>query len=457
MLNVRLGLEFGCGNLPAVPTAAITTLGCRVNQYESQAILESFARAGFTIVPFSEAADVYVVNSCSVTQNAESKSRQLVRSLARKMPHAKVVITGCAAQMALNTSQSIEGASLLVPNPTKLDAAKLFLQQFPEFSESLSPGDSFVPRRFEGRTRATIKIQDGCNVYCSYCSIPYTRPERRSRDFQEIWNEADRYAKLGHREIVLAGVLIGDYGPETGSNGPNFEQLLAMLSDNPNIHRIRISSIEFRQVTDRLIEMMGEKGSKICPHLHIPLQSGSTKVLSDMNRPYSKDQYLELCERLYSEVPGIGISSDIMVGFPTESDEEFEQTVEVCERARFCKGHIFRFSLRPGTPAHQWGDPVTPDIKQSRSARLIEITNQTRAAFISANVGVPHEVIVEDRRNKQELLVGLTANYIEVQFEGPDELLGDTAKVMLTEAMPSNAVGRLLSAETPRKTSLRVI
>ncbi len=431
-----------------MPKAAFTTLGCKVNQYETQSILESFERGGFDIVPIGETADVYVINTCSVTGQAESKSHQTVRSLARRNPNAKIVVTGCAAQMALNERKSFEAAHLLVPNPEKLSTFERFVQAFPEFSSVERKAETEFSRFF-GRSRATIKIQDGCSVMCSYCSIPFTRPVMTSRNFEHVVNEARRYARLGHQEIILAGVLIGSYGPETGSGGPDFEQLIEKLCELPEVKRIRISSIEMRQVSNRLIAMMSEKGSKIAPHLHIPLQSGSTKVLKDMHRPYAQDDFVRLCETVYDRIHDVAITTDIMVGFPTETDEDFEQTVRVCERIRFAKGHIFRFSLRPGTPAHKWGDAVSAKTKQERSARLIEITNQTRDEFSRRFVGRKLTAAVEGKRSRDGLLTAITGNYIHVEFPGPEYLAGKVVPIRIVSAQSGCAAGDLAADRLP--------
>lgn len=418
-----------------------------MNQYETQAILESFERAGFTIVPFLESADVYFINTCSVTGQAESKSLQAIRSAARRNPNAKVIVTGCAAQMSLNQGRTIESAHLVVPNPEKLNSYSHFVNAFPAVVSELSPAPATQSPPFRGRSRATIKIQDGCSVLCSYCSIPYTRPVMSSRPWTDIVEEANRYAKLGHREIILAGVLIGSYGPKTGSGGPYFEELLSILNDQQSLQRIRISSIEVRQVSERLIDLMGISDTKIAPHLHIPLQSGSSEVLKTMNRPYSQRDYLDLCRTLYSRIPNLAISTDIMVGYPTESDEEFEETIKVCEAVKFAKGHIFRFSPRPGTPAHELGDPVTPQAKHARSSRLIQITNESREQFHKRFIGRTRSVVVEGRGKERDLLSGISDNYLEVLFPGSESLAGHLVDVQLREYLNGKLLGELSTAE----------
>lgn len=428
-----------------MPTVAFTTLGCKVNQYETQRILDSFEMAGYTVVPFTEVADVYVINTCSVTGQAESKSRQTVRRAARQNPNAKVIVTGCAAQMALNKQQTFDAAHILVPNPQKLDTARIFFENFPEYRPS-SPKSQVRAQPFGGRVRATIKIQDGCSVYCSYCSIPYTRPMMVSRPYREILDEARDYGRRGFKEIVLTGVLIGAYSTETGSEGPNFEELIEMLQDLKEVSQIRISSIETTQVSERLIEMMKAPGTKVVPHLHIPLQSGSTKVLQDMNRSYSQEYYLGLCKRLYSEIRDLAISTDIMVGFPTESEEDFQETLKVCEAVRFMRVHVFRFSPRPGTPADVYNDPISSEVKMERSKKVMELSQKTAMKFVERYLGDEVEVLVEGKARPEGLMHGLTRNYIEVEFAGPRSLTGTYARVRLTSLNGTGALGELVEA-----------
>lgn len=425
-----------------MPTAAFTTLGCKVNQYETQRILDSFEEAGFQIVPFDATADVYVINSCSVTSAAESKSRYTIRRAARTNPAAKVVVTGCAGQMSLNKGEALEGADVLVPNPEKLETLRHLFQAFPEFERRVQEDPSSAgPSSAPARTRATLKIQDGCSIFCSYCSIPYTRPGLTSRPFGEVLDEAARMAANGFREIVLTGVLIGAYGPESGSEGPDFEELLDRLVEVEGLERIRISSIEMRQVTPRLIERLGQ--TKIVPHLHIPLQSGDSGVLADMNRPYSQNDYLRLCARLYESVPDISITADVMVGFPTETEPRFESTLHVCREARYLKAHVFRFSPRFGTPADQWGDPISDSEKQRRSLAIAEIARETGEAHVRKFVGRIMRVLVEGRPTSAGLMKGLTDNYLEVQFPGSATLAGNLAWVRIDQVQGTSAYGEL--------------
>lgn len=430
-----------------MPTAAFTTLGCKVNQYETQRILESFEGAGFGVVPFGQSADVYVINTCSVTSIAESKSRYTIRRASRTNPDAKVVVTGCATQMALNQREVLDGAHVVVPNPQKLEALNYLFAAFPALERQVRAEPSAASPAVGGRTRATLKVQDGCSVFCSYCSIPFTRPVMSSRPWQDVVEEARRMAAMGYREVVLTGVLIGAYGPATGSGGPDFEDLVERLCEVEGIERIRISSIEMRQVTPRLADLVGT--TKVVPHLHIPLQSGDSGVLADMNRPYTQADYLALCDGLSARIPDLSLTTDIMVGFPTEDETRFGSSLAVCEQARFLKAHLFRFSPRHGTPADQWGDPVSPEEKVRRSLVLNEVTSRTGAEHARRFLGRTLRVLVEGKM-REGLLHGLTDNYLDVRFAGSPSLGGSFVHVRVDELRETTLYGEIATPDATR-------
>lgn len=436
-------------------TAAFTTLGCKVNQYETQRILESFEQAGFQIVPFESSADVYVINTCSVTSQAESKSRYTIRRAIRHNPSAKVVVTGCAAQMSINKQEAVDSCDVLVPNPDKLNTLTHLFRAFPEFEARARSEANPVAETPRGRTRATLKVQDGCSVMCSYCSIPFTRPGMVSRPYPEVLAEAEKLVSLGYRELILTGVLIGAYGPETGSGGPDFESLVEGLATKIGAEaRIRISSIEMRQVTPRLIELI--RAELVVPHLHIPLQSGDSGVLKDMNRPYTQADYLSLCETLYAKLPDLTLTTDIMVGFPTEDEGRFASSVLVAEQARYLKAHVFRFSPRFGTPADAWGDPVDSAEKQRRALVLSETSKRTGEAHSRRFIGRTLRVLVEGKSSGDGLLQGLTDNYLEVKFPGPIALQRTFAHVRLEELRDGVIYGELATPPSSQKLPIRV-
>ncbi len=452
-----------------MPTAAFATLGCKVNQYETQRILDSFEERGFAITEFTQPADVYVINTCSVTQAAERKSRQMVRRLARQNPDGIVVMTGCYGEMAKIKSETVEEAALVVPNPEKLRTLEHVLQAFPELAPHRSDQSSVISdqssvigdepnaqrptpnaqRPAPGRrTRATVKVQDGCNVFCSFCSIPYTRKVMGSRPVGEIVAEVERMADRGYREIVITGVLVGSYGPETGSEGPQLGGLLRRLAAVPGIERIRLSSIEPTQVTEQLLHAFAEE-PRLCNHLHIPLQSGDNGILRAMNRPYDQEFYFRLCERAYRLLPDLAITSDIMVGFPGEDRTAFESTLHVARTVGFARAHIFRYSSRPGTPAAEIRDQVPEEEKESRSHELAALCRETQQRYISRYLGKRLNVLVEGKEKDGGLLGGYTENYIKAVFTGGSHLVGTVASVRLIEPTSDGAIAETADAFQP--------
>lgn len=474
-----------------MPTAAFITLGCKVNQYETQRILDDFEERGFAITEFNVPADIYVINTCSVTQAAERKSRQMVRKATRQNPDAVVVMTGCYGEMAKIKGEVVDEAHLIVPNHQKLDTLRQVLTAFPHIEATLgeTPPANFLPAA--KRTRATIKVQDGCNVFCSFCSIPYTRKYMHSRSIEEIVAEAEKRVAQGYREIVVTGVLVGAYGqdnfqPVLGSSMPrttflpdeiidqkaykfDLAECLLRLAQVPGLSRVRLSSIEPTQVTDRLLEAFATE-PKLCSHLHIPLQSGDSAVLASMNRPYNQEFYLERCRRAYQKIPNLAITSDIMVGFPGEDDAAFENTLRVVREVGFARAHLFRYSPRPNTPAAEFKNQIPEALKEQRSKALAEECRKTQQQFIARFMGATLDVLVEgkeahsgeegegesgndghirvpggstEQNGKGTLLSGYTGNYIRVQFTGGSHLIGTVAKVRLLEPTVSGAIGEV--------------
>lgn len=426
-----------------MPTAAFTTLGCKVNQYETQKILESFEAQGFEIVPFDAPADVYVVNTCSVTQSAEAKSRQTIRRAAKQNPNAIVVMTGCYAQFTIRRGEKLDEAHLVVPNPEKLRTVEYLLEHFPHFKAALEQARRRGEIPIRRRSRAVLKIQDGCNVYCSFCSIPYTRPVMRSIPYQEVLDEAQAMVEDGYREIVLTGVLIGDYGPETGSGGPNLAELCEMLSAIEGLERIRISSIEPTLISDELIDLIVEN-PKMCPQLHIPLQSGDSRILKAMNRPYDQAFYLDLIRRLRERIPDFGVSTDIMVGFPGEDEQAFRNTCSVVGQAEFCRAHLFRYSPRPGTPAEEMPDHVPDPVKSERIQRLQQVCKEAARRYAARFLGRVERVLVESRSKLSGLMTGTSDHYLQVEFAASPTLAGQLVKVRITDLTADGVLGEVV-------------
>ena len=444
-------------------TAAFTNLGCKVNQYETERLAESFEALGFLLADFREPADVYVINTCSVTADADRKSRQMARRAARQKDGAKVVLTGCFAQMALDTGEAVDGATLLVPNSEKMRTASHVLAAFPDlmqyssspasppkgiavFPESAPGGlispESLLPR-LTHRTRAALKVQDGCQYFCGFCSIPFTRNVMASRPFADVLIEARQMASAGTKEIVVTGVCVGAYGPETGSGGPDLADVLVAVADIEGIARVRLSSVQPVEIPDKLIDAMAAH-PHIAPHLHLSLQSGDDTILRAMNRPYDTRFFAETVDKLRALMPRIGLTTDLIVGYPGETHELFENTLAFAQRMRFARTHVFRYSPRQRTAAEQLRDDVPHEEKERRHRELTALCVASQEAFAASDVGRTVDVLVEAKGAKDGWLSGYTGNYVRVQFEAPASLRGQIMPVTLTDILPGgDAFGHL--------------
>lgn len=413
-----------------MPVAALTTLGCKVNQYETEKIAEDFARAGFTLTEFDAPADVYVINSCSVTEAADKKSRYLARKAARTNPDAVVVMTGCHSQTVLDRGEWVEGATLLVPNHEKMATFTHLAEARPDLlAYSSSPATVLPPRGH--RTRATLKVQDGCDHFCGFCQIPYTRKVLVSRPAEEIVSEAAALGAAGTKEIVVTGVCVGAYGPDTGSGGPDLAELLLRIADQPGVARVRLSSIQPIEVTDALIDAFASHPN-LCPHLHLSCQSGDDTILAAMNRPYATAFYKDLVRRLRERVEGVAITTDLIVGYPGETREMHENTLAFARDVAFQRTHVFRYSPRPGTHAATLPDDVTDAEKKQRHAELQAVVDASNRAFTAYHVGETLDVLIEQSLGSGGDLTGHTANYIKVAFPGTRALVGQVVPIRLT-------------------------
>jgi threonylcarbamoyladenosine tRNA methylthiotransferase MtaB len=432
------------------PVAALTTLGCKVNQYETEKIAEDFARAGFALTDFDAPADVYVINSCSVTAGADKTSRHLARKAARTNPDAVVVMTGCHSQMVLDAGGAVEGATLLVPNHEKMAVFEHVVRHRADVltaAYSSSPA-TVLPARGHQRTRATLKVQDGCEHFCGFCSIPYTRKVLHSRPWGEVVEEARRLGASGTREIVVTGVCVGAYGADTGSGGPDLADLLLRIADQPGVARVRLSSIQPIEVTDALIEAFATHPN-LCPHLHLSCQSGDDTILAAMNRPYTTGFYLDLVRRLREQVADVAITTDLIVGYPGETREMHENTLRFAQEVAFQRTHVFRYSPRPRTHAETLRDDVPHDEKVRRHKELQAVVDGTNAAFTAGYVGGTLPVLVEGRQGSDGTVSGHTPNYIRVSFPLPAgevaarDLTGHILPVLLTGTNDDGAIGEI--------------
>lgn len=398
---------------------AFYTLGCKVNQYESQAMAEKAEANGFTVVTSDEAADIYVVNSCTVTAESDRKTRQTVRKFKRNHPESIVVLTGCMPQAFPDDAERLEQADIVLGNKNNSQLFELLNRFFScgqriiEINEHQT-GDKFAGScisGFDGRTRAVVKIEDGCNRFCSYCIIPYSRGRVRSKPLDELAEELKRLREAEFSEIVLVGINLSAYGSDIGLNICDAVE----LAEKIGFERIRLGSLEPDHITDDVIKRLAECKS-FCPQFHISLQSGCNNTLKAMNRHYTAEEYFELCQKLRSSFAGAAITTDIMVGFPTESDEDFEENVSFAQRVGFEKVHVFPYSPREGTRAAKMPQ-ITKSVKERRSHIMIEKTEEIRQRYLHSQIGKTVEVLLETRR-ADGCTEGYTKNYTPVKVKG---------------------------------------
>jgi threonylcarbamoyladenosine tRNA methylthiotransferase MtaB len=411
-------------------TVAIATLGCKVNQCESASFQTSFEDQGFTVTPFSQTADIYVINTCAVTAKAAAQSRQMIRKAQRTNPKAKLVITGCYAQIEPQKIEEIQAAQVcIVGNANKhqlLDAAlaEMASDKAPSRQDKHSYFNeidkqkqiSRLPlKRFAGRTRTFLKIQDGCNNFCSYCIVPYARGRSRSLSPEETLRQAAVFAKEGYKEIVLTGIHVGHYGFDLKPKAGLLDMLKKLTGLYPEI-RFRLSSLEPTEISSDLLQFMAETDN-FMPHLHIPLQSGSDNILKKMNRRYTVSDFSRIVTSCKELLPTAAIGVDVLVGFPGEDDSAFRSTVELLESLLVSYLHVFPYSKRPATPAAQMDQQVPGKIKEQRVAVLRELDHKKRTAFYRSHLGEVHRVLTETVKSKDGQAKGFTENYIPVHFK----------------------------------------
>ena len=400
-------------------TAAFYTLGCKVNQYETEAIAEQFTSKGYEIRDFSEPADVYVINTCSVTAMSDRKSRQIIRRAKKQNPHSTVIVTGCYAQVAPDEVLKIDGVNLVIGTNEKsrivAEAEKLTEAAKSVCVHDISHTHDFEEMAVSGyssMTRAYIKIQEGCNQFCSYCIIPYARGPIRSRNPKAVVEEAKRLVADGFTEIILVGIHIASYGLDRKDT--SLADIILEINKLSGIKRIRLSSIEPMTLSPAFIEKI-RPADKLCPHFHLSLQSGCDETLKRMNRRYTTAQYAEIVKSIRESFEGAAITTDIMTGFPGETDEEFEKSAEFAEKMKFSDIHIFKYSPRPGTPAAKYPNQVTPEKKDKRSKVLERIRQKSEKEYLSGFIGTEAEVLFEQPSEKYKgYFEGKTANYITV-------------------------------------------
>ena len=382
-------------------TVAFHTLGCKVNTYESNAMLKIFNEAGYQEVDFKQVADVYVINTCTVTNTGDSKSRQMIRKAIRKNPKATICVVGCYSQTAPEEIEKIEGVGVVLGTQYRSDIVK-YVDEHLETGEMVIKVDNVMNlRKFEDlnidrfkNTRAFLKIQDGCNNFCTYCIIPYARGRVRSRQKESVLNQAQRLVDNGYVEIVLTGIHTAGYGEDLDDY--SFYELLVDLVKIKGLKRLRISSIETSQISDEIIDLIGSN-EIIVDHLHVPLQAGSDATLKRMNRKYTTAEYLEKINKIRSYLPNIAFTTDVIVGFPGETDEEFEETYNFIKQVNYSELHVFPYSPRKNTPAAKMKGQVNDQIKHERANRLLQLSKELNHEFALKQIGKTLKVLFEKR------------------------------------------------------------
>jgi threonylcarbamoyladenosine tRNA methylthiotransferase MtaB len=431
---------------------AFYTLGCKVNQADTASMENLFLRSGHQLVSFDGEADVYIINTCVVTNTGQRKSRQTIHRAIRKNPNALIVVTGCYPQTAAEEVKAIAGVDMIIGNQDRAQIVQLVEERLAHRQtdtldavhkltastafEEMAAGD------ITDKTRAFLKIQEGCNQFCTYCIIPYARGPLRSRSLESIRTETQRLISAGFKEIVLIGIHLGCYGKEN-PDGPTLYDAVKTVLDVPGVQRLRLGSLESVEVEPRLLTLMQED-ARFCRHLHLPLQSGCDKTLQAMHRPYTTAKFKTLLADIKTRVPDIAITTDVIVGFPGETEADFETTCKFAESCGFSKMHIFPFSARKGTPAEKFAGAVTEAVKKERADILGRIDETMHKAFLQAMVGQTAEVLFEQPAG-EDYFEGLTGNYQRVFVKsGGLNLGGEILPVKITAFDGEKLLGEII-------------
>jgi len=428
---------------------AFYTLGCKVNQYETEAMEKLFEDRGYTIVSHDEKADIYVINTCTVTNLSDRKSRQFIRKVKKLNGEAIVAVVGCYSQVAPEEVEKIEGVDVIIGTSDRKRIVDLCERAKAENGKinivrSIKTYDEFEEINVDdikSKTRAYIKIQDGCNQYCSYCIIPYARGPIRSRKLEDIVREVEKLSASGFKEVVLTGIHVASYGKDLGDI--RLHHVVERIAQIEGIERIRLSSVEPNLITKEFMEAL-VRSKKVCDHFHLSLQSGSDSVLKRMNRKYTRAEFKEKVELIRNYMPNAGITTDIIVGFPAETDEEFEETLDFVREIGFSRIHVFKYSPRKGTPAASFENQIHGSIKNERSERLIKLANQLMKDFSLKQVGKSMEVLVEEEVDG--FYEGYTTNYIRVKIpyeEAMGDLEGKLVDVYISACDDEYLIGRI--------------
>lgn len=425
--------------------AAFYTLGCKVNQYETEAMAELFADSGYEIKEFTEVADVYVINTCSVTNMGDRKSRQIIRRAKKLNPNAVIAVTGCYAQTAPDEVLAIEGVNLVLGTKDRKNIVTLVEELNTEsninhVSDIMSNHEfeELQIKQYSNRTRAFIKIQEGCNQFCSYCIIPYARGRVRSRKMEEVLEEITNLTKHGCQEFVITGIHVTSYGKDLGD--VTLIDLLEEIAKIPEVKRIRLGSLEPGFITKDTLDRLSKMES-FCPHFHLSLQSGCDSVLKRMNRKYTTQDIREKCKAIREHFQYPALTTDIIVGFPGETEEEFEETRKFLEEIDLYEMHVFKYSIRKGTKAADMKPQINDQIKAKRSNVLLEMSKQHQKEFETKQLGMVKEVLIEEKMHgKDHYYTGHTKEYIKVALYSEEPLENKIVKVKLRQILDDGYV-----------------
>lgn len=432
-------------------TVAFLTLGCKVNTYESEAMLKLFHDAGYEAVDFKEKADVYVINTCTVTNTGDSKSRQMIRKAIRQNEQATVCVVGCYSQVASEEVAKIEGVGVILGTQYRNRIVE-FVEEYQRTRQTvIHVADVMKLSRFEDldideftrNTRAFLKIQDGCNNFCTYCIIPYARGRIRSRDKESVLKQAQKLVDHGFVEIVLTGIHTAGYGQDFDDYS-FYDLLVDLTTQIKGLKRLRISSIEMSQISHEIIDLIA-KSPIIVDHLHIPIQSGCDKILKKMNRHYTTAEFSEKLFELKEKLPSLSITTDVIVGFPGETDEDFQETYQWIKDMHFNQLHVFPYSPRQGTPAAKMKDQINGKIKHERVKSLMDLSHTLQSEFAHQQIGCVLEVLIEEKED--DFMVGHASNYLKVKTKLPLDSIGHIYRVRIDECDDTVLIGSVIDEE----------
>lgn len=425
---------------------AIYTLGCKVNLYESEVIMNSFKKSGYEIVDFEDDADIVIINTCTVTNTSDKKSRNIIRQAVKKHENAVIVVMGCYSQVRSADIKEIDGVDIIIGNTKKSKVVSL-VEEYLKNKKSITEIDNIMHTDFEAmeldtfetRTRAFVKIQDGCNNFCSYCIIPYSRGNIRSKEKDDVVSEIKCLVKNGYKEVVLTGIHTGHYGKDKYDY--DFSDLLSELCEIDNLKRIRISSIEITELDSKFIDVL-KNNKVIVNHMHIPLQSGCDKTLKEMNRKYDTKYYLDKINLIRSIRPNISITTDLIVGFPNETEEDFNNTLSFLRKVKFSKIHVFPYSRRKGTKADLMDNQIDEQTKHKRVKEVLKLSEELEIEYMNKFINTDVLVLIEKYENG--IISGHTENYIPVKANGVESDINELLMIHIDKMEYPYLIGNKL-------------